>query len=345
MAQVNAPIPVGEKGRLREIERLDIEGLQGNASLALLVKLACSCLEAPMAMVSMVEANRQLPLVGHGCDLEAIPRELSFCAHAIAAEAPVFVVPDARLDGRFRDNPLVTAGPGVRFYAAAVLEGVGGHRLGTLCVVDDRFPHHPSDRQVQQLRWLGDLAALELERHHRSLLCPVTGLPTLNQLRRVGRREWQSVVGRRESLALLLVDLNNFRAVNRCCGHEEGDRLLRMVANVIADHCRPQDFPAHVQADRFALLLPLQDEDQGLVLARELQRRLSALELAEAPPGYQLLPVVGLALQRADDADFDVLMDRSEQALDLARLQGDGAMVELRDGPAPHHWSVTAGRW
>lgn len=345
MSHSAAVISGGETSRLRELQRLDRAGLERNPSLRLLVKLASSCMGTPMAMVSMVEANQQKPLIGHGCDLDAIPRELSFCSRAIQADQALFVVPDAALDPRFRDNPLVSRSLGVRFYAAAVLKGPAGGNLGTLCVVDDRAPHHPSDRQLQQLRWLGDLVSLEFERHESHLLCPVTGLPTLRQLLRVGRKEWQSAIEHEQHLALLLLDLNNFRAINRCCGHEQGDLFLREVANAIANHCRPEDFAAHLHADRFALLLPLVDADEGLQLARQLQLMLTQLELRVAPPGYQMMPVVGLALNHADDADFDALVHRSEQALDLARLQGNGAMVELRDPPPLLSSTYSQGRW
>ncbi|NDD43927.1 sensor domain-containing diguanylate cyclase [Synechococcus sp. BS56D] len=334
-----------ETRRLRELRRLDRAGLEHDPALALLVKLASSCMATPIAMVSMVEADQQKPLLGHGCDLEAIPRELSFCSMAIEADADLFVVPDAAIDPRFRDNPLVSHPLGVRFYAAAVLQGPSGGRLGTLCVLDHRAPHQPSDRQLQQLRWLADLVTLALERHEQHLLCPVTGLPTLGQLLRVGRKEWQSALNAERPLALLLLDLNNFRAINRCCGHEQGDRFLQEVAGAIASHCRPEDFVAHVQADRFALLLPLANADEGLELARTFQQMLATLDLGVAPPGYRMLPVAGLALNHVDDEGFDALVHRSEQALELARLQGNGAIVELRDGIPSMAAAHSAGHW
>ena len=334
-----------EANRLREVHRLDRSGLEQDPALSLLVSLASSCMETPVAMVSMVEADHQRPLVGHGCDLEAIPRELSFCSQAIAAEGELFVVMDARRDSRFRDNPLVCAEPGLRFYAAAVLTGPHGSRLGTLCVVDARHPHHPRDQQLQQLRWLGDLVALELQRHEQHRLCPVTGLPTLHQLLQVGRREWQAATESDQPLALLLLDLNNFRAVNRCCGHEQGDHFLHDVAKALAEHSRPQDFAAHMQADRFALLLPLSDVDQGIALARELQSKLAGMDLNSAPPGYVMNPAIGLALNHAADHSFDDLVHRSEQALDLARLQGQGALVELCEATPLHAANHVSGCW
>lgn len=334
-----------EAERLREVQRLDRSGLEHDPALSLLVSLASSCLEAPMAMVSIVDAEHQRPLVGVGCDLEAIPRDLSFCSQAIAAEGELFVVPDARRDPRFRDNPLVRGAPGLRFYAAAVLTGPHGARLGTLCVADPRHPHHPRERQRQQLRWLADLVVLELQRHEQHHRCPVTGLPTLHQLLRVGRKEWQAATDHSQPLALLLLDCNNFRAVNRCCGHEQGDHFLHDVGEALAEHARPEDFPAHMQADRFALLLPLKEVEQGIALARELQTKLAAMELTSAPPGYVMNPVIGLALTHAADRSFDDLVHRSEQALDLARLQGHGALVELREATPLHAANHTSGRW
>ncbi|HEX2624357.1 MAG TPA: PAS domain-containing protein [Sphingomicrobium sp.] len=96
---------------------------------------AAKLCDAPVALVSLVSDERQSFLARTGFEARHTPRETSFCAHAMEGSATM-VVPDARLDPRFCDNPLVTGDPHIRFYAGAPLHSAGGRPLGALCVID-----------------------------------------------------------------------------------------------------------------------------------------------------------------------------------------------------------------
>jgi signal transduction histidine kinase len=99
------------------------------------VMIAASICGTPNAHVNIVDDDRQWSAAKVGKDLPAVPRDQTFCAHAIRESGPM-VVPDAQLDPRFADNPLVTGEPGIRFYAGTPLLGPDGERVGVLCVVD-----------------------------------------------------------------------------------------------------------------------------------------------------------------------------------------------------------------
>lgn len=150
-----------EAARLQELRRyriLDTEPEKAFDDLALLASEICG---TPMAMISLVDADRQWFKARVGLSVRETARSIAFCAHAIQ-QRELFIVPDAQGDERFRDNPLVVSQPKVRFYAGAPLVTPDGHALGTLCVVD-RVPRKLSPRQQEALHSLKRQAEAQLE--------------------------------------------------------------------------------------------------------------------------------------------------------------------------------------
>ena len=134
-----------------------------------ITRLAATFLGMPMAMVSLVDRDRQWFKSRVGLDVSETPRCIAFCDHVICGSG-VMVVPDAQRDPRFADNPLVTGDPHIRFYAGAPLCTPGGHAVGTLCVLDLQ----PRDFDATQTAALAALARqvmaqFELRRSHREL--------------------------------------------------------------------------------------------------------------------------------------------------------------------------------
>jgi anti-sigma regulatory factor (Ser/Thr protein kinase) len=117
---------------LRQYRILDTEPERAFDDLALLASHICG---TPIALISLVDADRQWFKARKGIAVAETSRAVSFCSHAIEQHG-LFIIHDAREDERFRDNPLVTDGPFVRFYAGAPLLTRDGHALGTLCVID-----------------------------------------------------------------------------------------------------------------------------------------------------------------------------------------------------------------
>jgi K+-sensing histidine kinase KdpD len=151
-------MPENEVERLRALEELEILDTLPEAAIDRIARLAAHLIGVPIVLVSLVDAERQWFKSRVGFGAEAMPRELAFCSHAILS-SEVFVVPDARSDARFADNPMVTGSPGIRFYAGAPLMLTDDVRLGTLCAIDCK----PRDLSPDEAAVLRDLAAVVVD--------------------------------------------------------------------------------------------------------------------------------------------------------------------------------------
>jgi signal transduction histidine kinase len=155
------PIPPHESERLRALLGYRILDTLPEQVYDDLTRLAAHICEAPIALVSLIDADRQWFKSRFGLDTPQTDRTISFCAHAVAT-GEMLVVPDATRDARFFDNPSVLSDPEIRFYAGAPLISPGGYPLGTLCVID-RQPREPNPEQLRMLGALSRQVMSQLE--------------------------------------------------------------------------------------------------------------------------------------------------------------------------------------
>src|SRR5213080_3265276 len=148
---ITGQITNDEAARLAELHRyriLDTEPERAFDDLTLLASHICG---TPIALITLIDADRQWFKSRVGVSVTETSRDVAFCASAIL-QSDLFIVPDATQDERFANNPLVISEPGIRFYAGAALIG-DGHALGTLCVID-RVPRTLAPEQLEALRAL-----------------------------------------------------------------------------------------------------------------------------------------------------------------------------------------------
>jgi PAS domain S-box-containing protein len=156
-----APVPENEADRLQALQQCKVLDTAPEKAFDDIARLAASICQTPIALVSLIDAERQWFKAKVGLAAAETHRNMAFCAHAIL-QSQVLVIPDAQADDRFVNNPLVIGEPYIRFYAGAPLITPEGFILGTLCVIDT-VPRQLSSEQIANLRILADQVVQQLE--------------------------------------------------------------------------------------------------------------------------------------------------------------------------------------
>ncbi len=164
---MKAPKPKNEVQRIKILWQYDVLDTVPEAAFDELTELASVICGTPVALITLVDEERQWFKSKVGISISETSRDVSMCAHAIL-QKDLFIVPDATKDRRFKDNPLVTSSPKIRFYAGMPLVAPGGQALGTICVVDQKQRTLTASQQAA-LRVLArhTMTLLELRRQAR----------------------------------------------------------------------------------------------------------------------------------------------------------------------------------
>ncbi|TXD60798.1 GAF domain-containing sensor histidine kinase [Polaribacter sp. IC066] len=168
---ITANIPENEEERLRVLSTYNILDSLPEEDYDAIAKIASSICNSPIALVSLIDKDRQWFKAKHGLDAKETSRDFAFCAHSILNPEELFIVNDATKDERFFDNPLTTGSPNVVFYAGAPLNTSEGFPLGTLCVIDNK-PRELNQSQKDSLKLLAKqvVTLLELRKKNYELL-------------------------------------------------------------------------------------------------------------------------------------------------------------------------------
>lgn len=271
-----------------------------------ITRMARNMFDVPIALVSLVDENRQWFKSYYGLSVFETPMEISFCGHTILSET-LFVVEDALQDSRFSDNPLVTGEPHIRFYAGHSLEGGNGLKFGTLCIIDNK-PRVLDQREKTLFLDLVSMVESELQAIQMATIDELTGITNRRGFMLLAEKCLQYAFRVQFQLSLLFLDLNAFKAINDKFGHDTGDDALRQMAKILCNVFRDADIVARLGGDEFVVLLPGACEEHG----QRVQERLNkALEHFNANNGklYQLSCSMGIIGYDATTApDINMLL-------------------------------------
>jgi len=255
-----APLPANERERVEALLRYEILDTGSERLFDDVASLASHICETPIALVTLVDKDRQWFKAKVGLSASETSRDVAFCAHAILQRS-LFIVRDATEDARFADNPLVTNDPRIRFYAGMPLfTSDGQHALGTLCVID-RVPRELNSTQKELLealaRQVQALLELRLRLRQETLLAridPLTGAANRRGFNEALEKELSRLrrYGRPFSVAYL--DVDDLKRMNDELGHEVGDAILHTISATVRKHLRQTDTIGRMGGDEFSIL-------------------------------------------------------------------------------------------
>jgi diguanylate cyclase (GGDEF)-like protein len=278
-------IPKNEKTRLETLRALKILDSDPEERFDRLTRLAKRLFGSSIALISLVDADRQWFKSSFGLEVKETTRELSFCGHAILGDE-IFEVSDALLDSRFSDNPLVTESPNIRFYAGCPLTVANGSKLGTLCILDQE-PRNFDEEDKILLRDLARMVEVELSALQLATTDELTLLSNRRGFESLAQHALSVCIRLDLPASMLFFDLNKFKQINDQFGHAEGDRALTTFSSILLEVFRDSDVIGRLGGDEFVVLLTNSDEAESQIVLERLATAVAS-ENQKAKRGYDI---------------------------------------------------------
>lgn len=285
-----------------------------------ITRIARTALEAPIALMTLIDRDRQWFKSKQGTDVKESARSASFCTYTIQNDEPM-VVHDLRKDIRFADNPFVKSEPHLRFYCGVPLKMRDGHSIGSLCILD-RKPRKMNDSEMAMIIDLARMTINEIELRNLTKMDFLTGLHTCRAFYEIGETEIKKMQRNSGNLSVVAFDIDHFKKINEKYGQLGGDAVLRTIAETCKPHVRPEDIFGRVGGEEFAVLMPHTTIEDAKKLADKL---MAAIDKMHAPVADRLVKTTcsfGVTSYFPGDKEFAFLLNRGFAALLRAKRGG-----------------------
>jgi diguanylate cyclase (GGDEF)-like protein len=251
-------IPENEDERIAELRSLLLLDSSPEERFDRITRVAKQLFGVPIALVSLIDTDRQWFKSCVGLDASETGRDISFCGHAILND-DVFIVENTLKDLRFSDNPLVTGGPKIRFYAGAPLAMPSGNKLGTLCIISPEAREFTAD-QSALLRDLSKIVISEFVSQQAATQDILTGLHNRRGFEMLAQKTMANCSRYGWKSTLVFLDLDKFKKINDTYGHKIGDQALIDFSRLLTQIVRESDIVARLGGDEFVVMLMNSEE-------------------------------------------------------------------------------------
>lgn len=317
---------VSRLAALREFDILDTPRELAFDRISELIKLI---FDVEIGIVSMIDAHRQWYKSVVGLPTSEAALDGTFCRYTLQLGRPV-IVPDASKDPRFCDNPHVTDGPRIRFYASAPITTNTGAVIGTICAVDGKVREF-GPREEAILIHLAALVMRELELRQETATDTLTGAGSRKAFRDETNKLLALASRHGMPLSCIALDVDHFKRINDTYGHAAGDQVLTGIVQGLKAELRQSDFVGRVGGEEFAVLLPQTDQATAVQVAEKLRQRIKALQFPGSDLPIEVTISLGVASYNQGD-DVESLVARADKALYEAKRTGRDRTCRS-DGP------------
>ncbi len=334
-------LPDDEAQRLESLRGLLLLDTPAEDRFDRITRLARKSLGVPVALVSLVDKDRQWfkSIQGLPSGVCETSRAISFCGHAVLQDG-LFEVTDATKDRRFHDNPLVTSDPKVRFYAGYAIHAPDGARIGTLCTID-HIPRELTDDDRLALQDLAELVERELavealsqtelelrkalsEAERRASVDALTRLWNRKTIRDLLSRELERCRRNGLPLSVVLADIDHFKMVNDTHGHNVGDEILAMLAEAFRGAFRSYDMVGRSGGEEFMAVLTECGPNEAEAVANRMCKRVEAWDFNTTAGQLKITVSAGVASGMGDKLPETVeeLIESADKAMYQAKRSG-----------------------
>lgn len=277
--------PDNEASRLTALRSMNLLDTPGEERFDRLTRMAKRMFRVPIALVSIIDENRQWFKSNDSLAARETPRDISFCGHAILGD-DIFLICDTLADPRFADNPLVSGHPYIRFYAGCPLRSAGGYKIGTLCIIDS-VPRGFDAEDAVALRDLAAMVEDELSAFQTATTDDLTRISNRRGFLQLAQYSLNFCARQGTPATLAFIDLDRFKPINDTYGHAEGDRALVAFADAMRGTFRSTDLFARLGGDEFVVLLTSAGRTEAEMVIKKFAAAIDAYN-REANRGYAL---------------------------------------------------------
>lgn len=310
-----------EPGRLAALHRYKVLDTGPERPFETVVSLIEDLLETQICAVNLLDADRQWFKARRGVQVCETVRDATFCDATIQQTEPL-IVPDATLDPRFSDHPMVLGEWRVRAYAGVPLVSPDGYQIGTLCAIDTK-PRDFADHEIKLLSKCAKLVVDELELRLQAGTDELTGVMSRRYWIMTVEEEIQRAARNANLLSIALFDIDKFKRINDTHGHAFGDLVIKSVVNACLEHVRAGSKLGRLGGEEFVLLFTECALDQAVVAAERCRRAIEAIRLT-APNGEEVRVTAsfGLAPLFSYALSPEELIELADRALYQAKAGG-----------------------